>query len=83
MDTETISDVVNNPVDVASGSPEENVTDTATDNKLETTWSFWSSKKSKNFEESLKLIGSFNTINGFWGYVLSECLRVEIINSAN
>lgn len=35
---------------------------------LETSWTFWSFQKcDKSFEDSLTQIGSFNTVEGFWG----------------
>lgn len=39
---------------------------------LETSWTFWSFQKSeKSFEDSLIQIGSFNTVEGFWGYEMA------------
>lgn len=60
---------VNNDQDI--GTVVEPETEDVKDSQLESAWSFWTSKKSKSFEESLRLIGSFNTIEGFWGSVSS------------
>jgi translation initiation factor 4E len=62
---------------------------TKTGHHLENTWTFWFSKKPSkmnpafNWVESLRKLGTFNTVEDFWRYYTWLKRPTEIINNSN